>query len=64
MMNPETTTLNEAIRLHPESVAVFREFGLDTCCGGAATIAEAATRHDVPLDELLRALEARTAVTA
>jgi regulator of cell morphogenesis and NO signaling len=56
-MNPETTTLNEAIRLHPESLAVFKEYGLDTCCGGAATLAEAAARHGAPLDELLRALE-------
>ncbi|HEY0152464.1 MAG TPA: DUF542 domain-containing protein [Longimicrobium sp.] len=50
-------TLNDAIRLHPRSVAVFNEYGLDSCCGGAATIAEAAERDGVPLDELLRALE-------
>jgi regulator of cell morphogenesis and NO signaling len=56
-MIPETMTLNDAIRLHPESVAVFNQFGLDACCGGAATIAEAAARDGAPLDELLRALE-------
>ena len=56
-MIPETMTLNETIRLHPRSVAVFNEFGLDSCCGGAATIAEAAERDRAPLDELLRALE-------
>jgi regulator of cell morphogenesis and NO signaling len=56
-MNPDTMTLNDAIRLHPETVAVFNEFGLDACCGGAATIAEAAARDGAPLDELLRALE-------
>ena len=56
-MIPETMTLNDAIRLHPRSVAVFNEYGLDSCCGGAATIAEAAERDGVPLDDLLRALE-------
>jgi regulator of cell morphogenesis and NO signaling len=56
-MITDTMTLNEAIRLHPETVAVFNEFRLDACCGGAATIAEAAARHGAPLDELLRALE-------
>jgi regulator of cell morphogenesis and NO signaling len=56
-MISETMTLNDAIRLHPRSVAVFNEYGLDSCCGGAATIAEAAERDGVPLDELLRALE-------
>ena len=53
----ETMTVNEAIRLHPGSVAVFNEFGVDACCGGAATIAEAAARDGAPLGELLRALE-------
>jgi regulator of cell morphogenesis and NO signaling len=56
-MIPETMTVNDAIRLHPASVAVFNEFGLDACCGGAATVGEAAARDGAPLDELLRALE-------
>ena len=52
----ETMTVNDAIRLHPESVGVFNALGVDACCGGAATLAEAAGRDGVPLTELLRAL--------
>jgi regulator of cell morphogenesis and NO signaling len=56
----EQTTVNDTIRRFPESVAVFKELGIDTCCGGAATLAEAAARKDIPLPELLKALQAAT----
>jgi regulator of cell morphogenesis and NO signaling len=37
-------SVNEIIRLHPATVAVFNRFGIDACCGGAATLAVAAER--------------------
>jgi regulator of cell morphogenesis and NO signaling len=49
-------TVNDVIRDHPESVAVFSRHGIDSCCGGALPVREAAGHHDVPLDELLEEL--------
>ncbi|HEY8376267.1 MAG TPA: DUF542 domain-containing protein [Nannocystis sp.] len=55
---PATMTVNEAIRLYPETVAVFNAFNIDACCGGAATIEEAARRDGANPEELLAALRA------
>ena len=52
----EEMTVNEVIQRSPESIAVFNELGIDTCCGGALTLPEAAARKGVPLPELLKAL--------
>lgn len=50
------TTINDAIRLHPETVAVFDRFGLDSCCGGSLAIRVAAERHGLDPAEVLAAL--------
>jgi regulator of cell morphogenesis and NO signaling len=55
---PESLSVNDAIRLYPETIAVFNDFGIDTCCGGAAPIAEAARNDGADLTELLAALAA------
>jgi len=52
----EEMTVNETIQRHPASVAVFNELGIDACCGGGATLAEAAAREGISLPELLKAL--------
>jgi iron-sulfur cluster repair protein YtfE (RIC family) len=52
------TTINEAIRDRPETVAVFHRFGLDSCCGGSLPIRVAAQRHGLDPDEVFRALDA------
>lgn len=52
----EETTVNETIQRLPESAAVFAALGIDTCCGGALTLAQAAARKGVPLPELPEAL--------
>ncbi|HEU4565054.1 MAG TPA: DUF542 domain-containing protein [Gemmatimonadaceae bacterium] len=49
-------TINEVIQLFPATVQVFNAFGLDACCGGDATLAEAAVRDQADLEDLLRAL--------
>jgi regulator of cell morphogenesis and NO signaling len=51
-------TVNEAIRRFPATVAVFNEFGIDACCGGAAPLTEAAERDGADPDALLDALRA------
>lgn len=55
MISPEMT-VNEVIRLYPTTVAVFNAFGVDACCGGAASLEEAAERDGVDVSELLAAL--------
>lgn len=54
-------SVNELLRLHPETIAVFNDFGIDACCGGASPLAEAATRDGADLAALLAALERRIA---
>ena len=49
-------TVNDVLRAHPQTVSVFKTFGIDACCGGAASLDLAARRHGVVLDELLAAL--------
>ena len=56
------TTVNEVIRMYPESVSVFNQLGIDACCGGDASIAEAARRDGVDLGSLLARLDAVVAV--
>jgi regulator of cell morphogenesis and NO signaling len=51
-------TVNEAIAANPAAVEVFARFGIDACCGGALTIAEAARRHGIDAGVLLDALHA------
>ena len=48
--------VNEMVARHPETMPVFNRFGLDTCCGGGAPIADAARRDGADLDELVQAL--------
>ena len=53
-------SVNDAIARHPPTVAVFNAFGIDACCGGAASIEEAAVRDGADpraiLDALRRAI--------
>lgn len=51
-----TVSVNEMVARHPETTPVFNRFGLDTCCGGGAPIAEAARRDGADLDALVKAL--------
>jgi regulator of cell morphogenesis and NO signaling len=50
------TRINEVIRAHPGTVDAFHRLGLDACCGGDRTIAEAAAAHGLPLGTVLQKL--------
>lgn len=50
--------LNDVVSAFPATLSVFHRHGLDACCGGAHPVAEAARRHGVDLDELIRELTA------
>jgi regulator of cell morphogenesis and NO signaling len=45
----------------PGATAVFRRYRLDFCCGGAAPLAEAAAKRNVPLEEVEASLTLLTA---
>jgi regulator of cell morphogenesis and NO signaling len=49
-------TISEVVRRYPAALGVFNSRGLDTCCGGGLSVAEAARRHGLDLAELLAAL--------
>lgn len=57
-------TVNEAIRRFPATVAVFNDFGIDACCGGAASLADAAERDGADPRALLAAVRAAAEVPA
>ena len=52
------TTLADIVTARPELAPVLGGLGLDFCCGGAQTVAEAAAGVAMPVDELLEALTA------
>ena len=56
--------MNDAIRRYPATVAVFNDFGIDACCGGAAPLAEAAARDGADPVALLDAVRAAASTQA
>ncbi|BCZ88120.1 hypothetical protein TthAA37_23070 (plasmid) [Thermus thermophilus] len=52
------TTVNEILRRYPEAVELLTGLGLDTCCGGAEPLEEAAKAAGQEPEAVLRALEA------
>ena len=51
-------TVNEILAQHPATVAAFNRLGIDACCGGNASLDEAARRDGADLDALIAALDA------
>jgi regulator of cell morphogenesis and NO signaling len=49
----EQTTVGEVASAVPASVRVFQQFGIDFCCGGGKTLAQACTEKGVALDGVL-----------
>jgi regulator of cell morphogenesis and NO signaling len=47
------TTVNHVLARWPGAARVLDAFGIDTCCGGGASLREAAADAGVPLDRLL-----------
>lgn len=51
-----TTTVDDVVHVDPALSRVLNAHGIDTCCGGSATLAEAAHVRGIDLDTLLAAL--------
>jgi regulator of cell morphogenesis and NO signaling len=51
------TTVSELARTVPASTRVFQHYGIDFCCGGGKTLAEASKAKGISLDGLLEELE-------
>jgi len=54
-------TLNAVVARYANALPVLTRHGLDTCCGGAHTLREAARLHGLDLGELLAELNAAAA---
>lgn len=50
-------TVNEVLVAAPQAVGVLNSFGIDTCCGGTRTLAEAARSVGLAPEILIAALE-------
>jgi regulator of cell morphogenesis and NO signaling len=50
--------INEVIARYPWTLPVFHRFSVDSCCGGAQTVAFAAQSQGLDVDELIGELEA------
>jgi regulator of cell morphogenesis and NO signaling len=48
--------INETIKKYPQSIAVFNEFRVDSCCGGGQSIERTATADGIDIEALLQAL--------
>ena len=48
--------VNDIIKKYPKTLAVFGKFKIDSCCGGAVSIKEAAARDGASLEDILAAL--------
>jgi regulator of cell morphogenesis and NO signaling len=56
-MTSPTQTVREIALEQPHSIRVFERFGIDYCCGGRKPLAEACVEKQLPVDEVLAALE-------
>jgi len=50
-------TVNETLLAAPAAAAILNHFGIDTCCGGTQTLAEAARSVGLAPDVLIATLE-------
>jgi regulator of cell morphogenesis and NO signaling len=46
-------SVNEVLRRWPGAVTALNAYGVDTCCGGAASLSEAAGQAGVSVDDLI-----------
>jgi hypothetical protein len=52
-----SSTVNDVVREFPGTLEVFRQLGVDTCCGGGASLAQAARDLQVLPETLIESLQ-------
>jgi len=57
METQKSPTVRELAAVNPSAARIFERFGIDYCCGGEKSLAEACTAARVNLDEVKIALE-------
>ncbi|MEK7241659.1 MAG: DUF542 domain-containing protein [Planctomycetota bacterium] len=50
--------INEVIRKFPKTMKVFKDFKVDSCCGGGCSIEKTATNDGADVEALVKALNA------
>ena len=50
-------SVNATIRRFPPTVSVFNKFGIDSCCGGEASLEDAAAEANIEIGTLIEELE-------
>jgi regulator of cell morphogenesis and NO signaling len=53
--------INDVIRKYPKTMKVFKDFKVDSCCGGGFSIEKTARADGVDLVSLLKALNGAVA---
>ena len=48
-----TSTINDLVARHPHSLPVLSELGIDTCCGGAKSLSDAAAAVGLATESLI-----------
>ncbi len=59
-----TTALSDVVTRRPDSAAVLEAFGLDYCCGGARSLAEACDTAEIDIEDVLARLGQEAPVEA
>ncbi|VAX20484.1 hypothetical protein MNBD_NITROSPINAE01-269 [hydrothermal vent metagenome] len=52
----ENMIINDVVSKHPETMKVFNDWKVDSCCGGAQSLAAACTLNNVDVAKFLEAL--------
>lgn len=48
--------INDVIKKYPKTITVFRNYKVDSCCGGGFSIEKTAGMGGIDMDSLLKAL--------
>ncbi len=49
-------SVNQVIKVYPQSIGVFNKFNIDSCCGGSETLEKAAKNAGVKIEEVIEAI--------
>ena len=49
-------SVNDVLRESPAAAGILNRLGIDTCCGGSLSLADAAAAAGLPLADLLAAI--------